>query len=90
MDNLKVFRLGFLGLILSISACGKNGTDPGDGPGDGTGVPAVISTSPAGGSTGVHVNASMIITFSVPMDGPAAGGGLVRGSGHRRRRHDLG
>ena len=39
-------------------------------------MPEVISTSPADGATGVHVNANIVITFSVPMDGPATAAGL--------------
>jgi hypothetical protein len=74
MVTPKVFRLGFFGLILCLSSCGKNGTDPGNG--DGTGVPAVVSTAPADGAAKVAVNANIVVTFSVPMDGPAAAAAL--------------
>src|SRR5687768_674546 len=74
MDIRTVIRFGFLGLVLGISSCGKNGTDPADpdGDGDGSGVPGVFSASPDDGETQVPVNANIVITFSIPMDRAAA------------------
>lgn len=70
----KLLQPGLFGLVLCFSSCGKNSTDPGDG--GGTGAPSVVYTSPADGATRIPVNADIVVTFSGPMDGPAAAAAL--------------
>ncbi len=65
----KITNIGLIFLLLTLFACGGGGGGGGGGgtPADTT-PPAVTSTSPANGATGVAVNATISATFSEVMD----------------------
>ncbi|MDE3151217.1 MAG: Ig-like domain-containing protein [Gemmatimonadota bacterium] len=60
-----------IGALSALTACSGSNSSPTSPTGPSVSA-QVVSVSPAGGATGVNVNASVVVTFSKPMHATAA------------------